>query len=115
MPKLKVATCQFAIGGNVRRNATQIKKQITQAKKQRAQVVHFPEAALTGYAGVDVKTWDGFDWEALREDEIACRSLGLRTENCLQRHARTRPKDGCGFACENPLEERQIVTIDGGC
>ena len=74
MPKLKIATCQFAISGQVRRNAAQIKRQIEQAKKQRAQVVHFPEAALSGYAGVDVKTWEGYDWDALREEtEAICR------------------------------------------
>lgn len=30
--KLRVATCQFAVGANIRRNAAQIKKQIVLAK-----------------------------------------------------------------------------------
>lgn len=77
MAKLRIATCQFAISGNIRRNARQIKRQIVQAKKQRAQVVHFPEAALSGYAGVDVPDWDGYDWGTLREEtEAICALAG---------------------------------------
>jgi predicted amidohydrolase len=77
MPKkgiIRVATCQFAVGGNVRRNAAQIRKQIEQAAREKADVVHFPEAALTGYVGTDFPSWDGFDWDALRtETESICR------------------------------------------
>jgi predicted amidohydrolase len=62
---VKVATCQFAVGANVRRNGSQIVRQIEQAKRQRADVVHFSETALTGYAGTDYKSWEGFDWDAV--------------------------------------------------
>jgi len=72
--KLRIATCQFSVGANIRRNAVQIKKQIVQAKKQRADVVHFSECALSGYAGVDYQTWEGFDWDALVEEtEAICK------------------------------------------
>jgi len=71
MAKLKVATCQFSVGANIRRNAAQMKKQIVQAKKKRADVVHFSETALSGYAGTDYKTWEGFDWDALVEETEA--------------------------------------------
>lgn len=64
----KVATCQFAVSGDPRRNGRQIKKQILQAKKRRADVVHFSESALSGYPGVDLKDWEGYDWDALREE-----------------------------------------------
>jgi len=63
---LRVATCQFAVGGQINRNTAQILKQIDQAKKRRADVVHFPESALTGYPGTDMASWDGFDWDTLR-------------------------------------------------
>ena len=68
MPKhvLRVATCQFAVGASVTRNAGQIIRQIDQAKKHRADIVHFPESALTGYPGTDLPSWDGFDWDDLR-------------------------------------------------
>ena len=65
---IKVATCQFAVGANVHRNGSQIVKQIGQAKKQGAEVVHFSETALTGYAGTDYKSWDGFDWDGVVEE-----------------------------------------------
>jgi predicted amidohydrolase len=33
-----------------------------------ANVIHFPEGALSGYAGVQLQTWEGFDWLALRRE-----------------------------------------------
>ncbi len=68
MPKgvIKVATCQFAVGPSVNRNAAQVCLQIAEAKKLRADVAHFPESAMTGYPGTDLPNWDGFDWENLR-------------------------------------------------
>jgi len=65
---LQVATCQFAIGSNVRRNATQIRRHMTQAKKLNADVVHFPECALSGYGSMDIHDWDRFDWALLRDE-----------------------------------------------
>jgi predicted amidohydrolase len=68
-----VATCQFAVTGNVRRNANQIERQIRQAKRRRADVVHFPECALTGYVGKELTDWQGYDWARLRsETERVC-------------------------------------------
>ena len=78
MAKLKIATCQFAVGADVRRNGRQMRKQIEQAKKMRADVVHFSETALSGYAGVDYKSWDGFDWDALIEETGAICDLAKR-------------------------------------
>lgn len=63
---LPVATCQFATSANVRRNAAQICRQIEQAKDLGADVVHFPECALSGYGGAEIRSWDGYDWDALR-------------------------------------------------
>ena len=76
---IRVATCQFAVGGDVRRNGAQVRRQIAQAKKKGAGVVHFPEAALSGYAGVDLPGWDGFDWAALKEETEAVCDLARRT------------------------------------
>ncbi len=70
---IRVATCQFSVCGDIKRNAAQIRRQIQQAKKQRADVVHFPECALSGYAGTDFDSWDGFDWDALTlETQAIC-------------------------------------------
>jgi len=68
---LKVATCQFSVSGNIRRNGAQIRRQILQARSLRADVAHFPECALTGYAGTDFESWDGFDWDALTSETQA--------------------------------------------
>lgn len=75
---IRVATCQFAVGSSVTRNAAQIQRQILHAKKRRADIVHFPESALTGYPGTDLTTWDGFDWDDLRAQTQAICDLAAK-------------------------------------
>lgn len=65
---IRVATCQFAVTGRIKRNALQIRRQMVQAKAQRADLVHFSETALTGYAGTNFESWEGFDWATLRSE-----------------------------------------------
>ncbi|MBN1361509.1 MAG: carbon-nitrogen hydrolase family protein [Sedimentisphaerales bacterium] len=67
---LKVATCQFAVGPSIRRNAAGVHRLLHQAKKGRAEIVHFSECALSGYAGTDLATFDGYDWALLREETL---------------------------------------------
>ncbi len=64
--KLRVATCQFPVGADIQENAQWIRRQMEQANQQGADVVHFPEAALSGYAGVDHENLDTFDWDRQR-------------------------------------------------
>ena len=65
--RFKLATCQFAVSGNVKRNAATLRRQMTRAKALGADVAHFCEAALCGYTGSPVRAnWDGFDWGLLR-------------------------------------------------
>jgi len=64
----RVATCQFAVGSDVRQNGRRIRRQIAKAHELGAHVAHFPEGALSGYAGPDIKTWDGYNWPLLREE-----------------------------------------------
>jgi predicted amidohydrolase len=71
----KVATCQFAVGRHIRRNSQQIQRFLHQAKKAKADVVHFPECALSGYVGVDFPNFDGFDWELLKEETLKIMDL----------------------------------------
>ena len=81
MARLTVATCQFSVSADIAANAAQIKRQMTRASRGGARVAHFPEGALSGYAGTDFETFDGFDWDTLRQatDEVAgnARSLGI--------------------------------------
>ena len=73
--KLLVATCQFPVSADVAANADWIRKQMREAKQLEADLVHFPEAALSGYAGVDHKTLDHFDWDAQRTEFESIRAL----------------------------------------
>jgi predicted amidohydrolase len=63
--KLKVATCQFPVSGDVHKNAKFIKDFIKQAALQKADIIHFSEASLTGYPPVDIASFDNYDWNAL--------------------------------------------------
>jgi len=63
---LKVASCQFAVNGSVEHNSGKIRELMRQAVDGGAEVVHFSECALSGYAGIDFESFDGYDWEFLR-------------------------------------------------
>ena len=65
--KLQIATCQFAISKSIKRNAATIFKYIQQAKQARADLVHFSECALTGYAGSEIESSQEIDWDLLRD------------------------------------------------
>jgi deaminated glutathione amidase len=65
-PRLKVATRQFPISGSVDDNARYIKDFIKKAAANNADIVHFSEAALSGYARVDFPGFESYDWEKLR-------------------------------------------------
>lgn len=65
---LRVVTCQFAVSSSIKRNARQIHKFLRQVKKAKADIVHLPECALSGYAGRDFETLDGYNWQLLREE-----------------------------------------------
>jgi deaminated glutathione amidase len=65
MAVLKVATCQFPVSADIDENARWVIRQMHEAARQGARVAHFPEGALSGYAGTDFATFAGFDWDAL--------------------------------------------------
>ena len=64
--KLSIASCQFPVSGNIKENAKYILQQIRKAKIRGAEVVHFPECALSGYGGADFESYDNFDWDQLK-------------------------------------------------
>jgi len=64
---LRVATCQFAVEADIAHNRRWALKQIEQAAKQKADVVHFSECALSGYAGVEFPSIHDLDVEALQK------------------------------------------------
>ena len=63
--KLKVATCQLPIGPDIDQNLRYVLRQMASARRRGAHVAHFPEMCLTGYAGVDLESMRGFDWDRL--------------------------------------------------
>ena len=65
MKSLRVATCQFSVEPAIAHNRRCVLEQIEQAAAQSADVVHFSECALSGYAGVDIPGADAIDWDEL--------------------------------------------------
>ena len=65
---LNVATCQFPVSAGIEHNAKHVRQLMHEAAGQKADVVHFSECALSGYAGVDFPCFDAaYDWDLLRE------------------------------------------------
>jgi predicted amidohydrolase len=72
--KIRIATCQYAVSADVGKNFTTVKKQIRYAKSHKADIVHFSESSLSGYAGIDFKSFEKYDERVLSsvlEDVIA--------------------------------------------
>jgi predicted amidohydrolase len=63
---VRVATCQFPVSARIEANLGYVTRQVRAAKRRGADVAHFPEGALSGYAGTDFETFADFDWDALR-------------------------------------------------
>lgn len=64
---VKVATCQFPVSSDIASNACFIRSLMRQAAEQGADIVHFSECALSGYAGVDFDTFEKYNWNLLEE------------------------------------------------
>ncbi len=58
---LTIATCQHPVGANIKSNLKAILKLVRSAKSQGADIAHFSECNLTGYAGLDFKDIDHTD------------------------------------------------------
>ena len=65
MKSLRVATCQFPVEADILSNRRYVLRQIAQAGRQDADVVHFSECALSGYAGVEFPDMTHLDWDVL--------------------------------------------------
>lgn len=67
MKSIRVATCQFSVEPEIAHNTKCVLEQMRRAAADGADVVHFSECALSGYAGVDIPDADFIDWRLLRE------------------------------------------------
>lgn len=72
---LHIATCQFPVSADISANAKHIASFLRQAAEKKADIVHFSECALSGYAGVDFESFKGFDWDTLKEKTLELASL----------------------------------------
>jgi predicted amidohydrolase len=75
---LKIATCQFAVGASIKRNSRRICEFLLEAKRGKADVVHFSECALSGYVGTDFPNFEGYDWLLLKEETKKIISLAKK-------------------------------------
>ncbi len=67
---VRVATAQSAVSSDVRQNGRHLRLLLEKAASVSARVVHFPEAALSGYVKSQIRAWEDVDW-AVVEDELA--------------------------------------------
>jgi predicted amidohydrolase len=65
--QMKIAACQFPVSSSIASNAGWIQKQMREAASTGADLVQFPECALSGYPGVDWENLDEFPWDTLRK------------------------------------------------
>lgn len=73
--KLRVATCQFPVSGELAENAKYIRDFMHQAAEAGAHLLHTSEACLSGYPGTDLRSFAGYDWETLRQETSGLRKL----------------------------------------
>jgi predicted amidohydrolase len=65
--KIRIASCQFPISSDIHENLRWIEEQIGYSTLRKADIIHFPECALSGYPGVDMDSMEDFDWDLLRQ------------------------------------------------
>ncbi|MEJ5260661.1 MAG: carbon-nitrogen hydrolase family protein [Anaerohalosphaeraceae bacterium] len=73
--QFRTATCQFPVCSDIAANAEHIRSLMKQAAREGADVVHFSECALSGYASVDFETFEGFDWDLLQKETLTIAAL----------------------------------------
>ena len=77
MEKLRVASCQFTVTADVARNAATLSRYMSRASEAGAHLLHTSEACLSGYAGVDFPSFEGYDWDRLRRETARLREQAM--------------------------------------
>jgi predicted amidohydrolase len=65
--EITVATCQFPVSADIKKNESFILKQLVLAKAKGADIAHFSESSLSGYAGIDFTSYKNRDETKLRD------------------------------------------------
>ena len=71
----KAATCQFPVSSDIDYNARQIAGLARRAAEKGADIAHFSECALSGYAGTDFESFDNYNWPLLKERTLEIMAL----------------------------------------
>lgn len=72
--RLTMATCQYPVSADIQKNASYVMNQMTAAKASGADISHFPESSLSGYAGIDFQQPEDRDDTLLMDSlEKVCR------------------------------------------
>jgi predicted amidohydrolase len=69
--KIKIATSQFPVSSEIGSNRQYILMQMQKAVDHGCSVIHFPEGALSGYAGIDFPSFERYNWELLKSSTLA--------------------------------------------
>ena len=80
-PELIIATCQFPVSGDIKKNAAYILRQMAEAKEKGADISHFPESSLSGYAGTDFKRYKRQDEDLRLGSNNHCHGGNLLPED----------------------------------
>ena len=67
---IRVATCQFPVSEDIDANTGHIITSMKQSADDGADIVHFSECSLSGYAGVDFDSFEDYNWDLLREKTL---------------------------------------------
>ena len=67
---IQIATCQFGVSADIEANAAMICEQMRQAAEKGADIVHFSECALSGYASVDFESFADYKWDLLKDKTL---------------------------------------------
>ena len=65
MANLILATCQFPVNKKSEQNLLYVTRQIKLAKAKGAHLIHFSEACLSGYLGVEIKSHRQVNWDSV--------------------------------------------------
>lgn len=80
LKKIRLATSQFPMSSTIEDNKTHIPTQMEEAKAADCDLIHFPESSLSGYPGVDFRSFENFDWKKVRQytEEIIHQAKALK-------------------------------------
>ncbi len=64
----RIAVAQLPITRDARKNASRVRQAMTEAAKDGARLIQFPEGMLSGYAKETIQDWSEVDWQLIREE-----------------------------------------------